>query len=1130
MRTPFLGTTLLLLGTASPAALTTSAAAQDLPAPDPVTCEDWGSYDFFAWASADTVASCLRAGADPVAPLDESRGTPLHHAARATPDPAVIAVLVQAGADPNAPDLNGGTPLHEAARSNSNPGIIAALLEAGADLDAPDSRGNTPLHSAWSNPRAGLSWQPPRINPAAVQELLRSGADPLARNDNGLVADPTSCELWHTPVFALAADFAIYASCLESGADIGATDDNGNTVLHHSASNPDPAITTLLLGVGAGARTLNGAGTTPLHIATQHENLEVVATLLEAGVEVNATNDRGTTPLHGAARNESPAVVLALLEAGADLNARTSEGATPLVTAMGGMGRGAKPAIVDALLEAGADVNIPETFFGRTPLHESMSGTPADSVNGITLKLLAHGADPNARSRFGGTPLHTAAYEHGPAVIRVLVEAGADPNVLDDDGESPLHPAARYGRPGTITALVNAGTDPNTANEDGEAPLHQAVSEGKTANVDALLEGGADANARTARGDTPLHLAAAPPDTTIVSALVNAGADVNARNLSGETPLHAAWQHDSPMVIGKLLELGADPEAEDDRGRIAGPTCDWGDYDFFRDAPVESVRGCVEVGTPIDSRDRVGRPLLHRLGGSLFSRGDVTIAIASLLLEAGADVNERDDRGSTPLHYAAGGTSDFVAALLEAGADVNARSSFGDTPLHRAAAGRNDRDTNISLLVRAGAEVDAQTDRGETPLHRAVANGNPAVAARLLDLGADPTLRDDSGSVADPVNCENWNTPTFFRIAAADVVAGCIADGADVNASTQQSRNVRTPGSTPLHLASEAGRDTAVISLLLGAGAAVQARDSRNYSPLHKAAEGGTPSVVRALLQAGAEVDARAKGFSVDYGWDWTPLHLAAWQNADPQVAGALLAAGADLHARGDAGQTPLHQAALNENPAIAALLLEARADVNAKGSTGRTPLHEAAGRNPNPAVLAVLLDAGAELEARGVHPESHQRYGSLTPLHEAARTNANPEIVTALIEAGADVDGRVTDAAIPFRMVGSGATLVAELEGATPLHMAAVSNRYPAVIEALVRGGADLELRGRFGQTALHMAAMQNAAVFPVLLRLGADPAALDDEGKTPMDYARENGALQGLEEVRRLRGTPGASVPQSP
>jgi len=38
------------------------------------------------------------------------------------------------------------------------------------------------------------------------------------------------------------------------------------------------------------------------------------------------------------------------------------------------------------------------------------------------------------------------------------------------------------------------------------------------------------------------------------------------------------------------------------------------------------------------------------------------------------------------------------------------------------------------------------------------------------------------------------------------------------------------------------------------------------------------------------------------------------------------------------------------------------------------------------------------------------------------------------------------------------------------------------------------------------------------VLLKLGADPDALDREGKTPMDYAVENLWLQGMEEVRRL------------
>ena len=86
-----------------------------------------------------------------------------------------------------------------------------------------------------------------------------------------------------------------------------------------------------------------------------------------------------------------------------------------------------------------------------------------------------------------------------------------------------------------------------------------------------------------------------------------------------------------------------------------------------------------------------------------------------------------------------------------------------------------------------------------------------------------------------------------------------------------------------------------------------------------------------------------------------------------------------------------------------------------------------------------------------------------------------------------------------------------------TPLRLALGNNRNPAVVEALVHGGADLNSRG---WTALHAAASHNAAVFPILLRLGADPAALDDAGRTPMDHAVDNQLLWGLEEVRQLRG----------
>ncbi len=310
----------------------------------------------------------------------------------------------------------------------------------------------------------------------------------------------------------------------------------------------------------------------------------------------------------------------------------------------------------------------------------------------------------------------------------------------------------------------------------------------------------------------------------------------------------------------------------------------------------------------------------------------------------------------------------------------------------------------------------------------------------------------------------------------------------------------------------------------------MNARDVWDYQPLHLAAEHGTPRTVRALLRAGAAVDARAQGYNIHYGWNWTPLHMAAGHNPDPEVAAALLAAGADPRARGYEEETPLYEAAANESPAVATLLLEAGADVNARGSTGRTPLHQAAGRNSNPEVLAVLLDAGAEPLARGVYPDPHWRHGNTTPLHEAARLSSNPAIVTALIEAGTDVNTRVTGAAAPIFMEGTAMMTIPERRGATPLHMAALVNRTPAVFQALVREGADLELRDSFGRTALHVAAQTNATAFETLLELGADPEAVDDEGRTPMDYARENGALQGLEVVMRLRGTPVRLPPPDP
>ena len=229
-------------------------------------------------------------------------------------NPAIIEVLLNAGADRNAQTQSGWTPLHFAAGMNNNQAVIEALLNAGADLSAPTQSGWSPLHVA-----ARMN-----ENPALIKALLNAGAEPNERDANGWTPLHFAARMNENP--------AAIEALLNAGAEPNERDANGWTPLRHAATfSNNPAVIEALFNAGADRNERDTDGWTLLHIvAGMNNSPTMIEALFNAGADLSARDANGRTPLHIAARmNENPAMIEALLNAGADPKVRDKDDKTP---------------------------------------------------------------------------------------------------------------------------------------------------------------------------------------------------------------------------------------------------------------------------------------------------------------------------------------------------------------------------------------------------------------------------------------------------------------------------------------------------------------------------------------------------------------------------------------------------------------------------------------------------------------------------------------------------------------------------------------------------------------------------------------------------------------------------------
>ena len=528
--------------------------------------------------------------------------------------------------------------------------------------------------------------------------------------------------------------------------------------------------------------------------------------------------------------------------------------------------------------------------------------------------------------------------------------------------------------------------------------------------------------------DAPLADAVMRQDHEAVRTLLANGADVDAPLGDGMTALHWAARHGDLRTARRLLAAGADPETVTRLGR-------------HTPLHVASRAGHAPV---------VAALLAHRANGeALTSAGAAPLHFAAqsgnvdaveALLAQGADPDVREPRwGQTPLMFAAGAArAAIVAPLLRWGADpgisatvvdISARNTFdqADSRQRRArvAAARAGRtaERGPGRRFRARRPGLPRPRTAAPPPLRRPASPRPAPAAE-----ADRQEEPEPLGFADLVGTHGGLTALLLaaRDGHADTALALVAGGADVNQVSA------ADGTSPLLIAAINGHFDLALRLL-ESGADPTVASAAGATPLygvlnmHWAPKARHPQptdhlqqtasyldVMRALLEAGADVDARLEKslwyttynrdllgveragatafWRAAYGLDVEAMRLLLEHGADPHLptvtvptrrllahpdpsglrpvplggpaVSSLLAASGVGYGQGYAGNSHRH---VSDGwlPAVRFLVEEVGLNVHFRDHNGYNAIHHAAARGDN-ALIRYLVGRGVDVTKVG--------------------------------------------------------------------------------------------------------------------------------------------------------------------
>jgi ankyrin repeat protein len=267
---------------------------------------------------------------------------------------------------------------------------------------------------------------------------------------------------------------------------------------------------------------------------------------------------------------------------------------------------------------------------------------------------IAHAADPD-RCQGLSRRLEIAKSQITAMEVSLTLFSAVDGNCID-----------------LTTTLLDEGASLDARDRLGARPLSHAAKSGHLQMVDLLLARGAPIDARSLDGATALYLAAEGSHILIAQRLIERGADVNLAGHSGVSPLAAAAYAGNELIVEALLAHGADLRTPDETGKMPVVYA-------AASARLDIVKRLLAQNIDVNARYPNDLTLLMWASGPDQAVPEAeAIKVVSYLVDAGAHIDDRDDRGRTALMIAAeGGHAEIADLLLAKGADPSLKDKMG---------------------------------------------------------------------------------------------------------------------------------------------------------------------------------------------------------------------------------------------------------------------------------------------------------------------------------------------------------------------------------------------------------------------------------------------------------------------